>query len=98
MKVVNIVQTNQKGQIVIPKDCRESLGIETNSLLNLMLRGKGIYIFPVEEVITKAEVESSYAKVLEKTQGAWAEDNWDKTQRKRRKIELTASKKRKKTW
>jgi len=34
---------------------------------------------------------------LEKTKGAWAGDDWEETEKKRRKIELAASKRRK-TW
>lgn len=98
MKVGVITQTNQKGQIVIPKHFRETLGIKSSVLLNLMLRGGGIYIQPVDEVITKTEKEPSYVKILEKTQGAWAGDDWDKTRKKKRKIELAASKRRKKSW
>ena len=97
MKVGIITKTNQKGQIVIPKEIRESLGIDANVALNLVLRGRGIYIYPVEEVITKVERESSYLRILEKTQGSWEKANW-KFLRKRRKIELSASKKRKRKW
>lgn len=98
MKIGTITQVNQKGQIVIPKKIRDDLGIDTNVLLNLVLRGKGMYIYPVDEIITKTEQENSYVKILQKTQGAWANDDWDKTRKRRRKIELKASEKRKKTW
>lgn len=37
-------------------------------------------------------------KILEKTQGAWAGDDWPETARKRRKIELAASRRRKAAW
>ncbi len=98
MKVGTIATTNQKGQIVIPKKMRDILGIEPNIVLSLIVRGGGIYIYPIEEVITKAEKESSYFEILKKTQGAWAKENWDSLRKKRAKIELAASKKRKKAW
>ena len=69
MKVGIITKTNQKGQIVIPKKFRSVLGIRTNDLLNLVIRGRGIYICPVTEVITSSEDENSYLKILEKTRG-----------------------------
>lgn len=37
------------------------------------------------------ERESSYLEVLRRTQGVWADDDWLKTQTKRRKIELKTS-------
>lgn len=98
MKVGKIVEPNQKGQIVIPKDMRKTLGINANVPLNLVLRGKGIYIYPIKEVIGTFETESSYLKILEKTRGAWKEDGWKESMRKRRKIELEASKRRKQAW
>lgn len=95
MKIGTITKTNQKGQIVIPQKIREALGIEAGTILNLVLAGKGIYLYPVEEVITKTEKESSYLQVLKRTQGSWQETNW---QSSRKKIELSASKRRKKQW
>ena len=64
MKVGTLTQANQKGQIVIPKEMRENLGIERDSLLQLILRGKGIDVYPVEEIITRTKKEPSYVKVL----------------------------------
>lgn len=98
MKVGIITKPNQKGQIVIPKKMREALGIDSNVSLNLILRGGGIYIYPLKEVITRGERESSYLDILQKTQGAWAREDWDSLRKKRRKAELTASKKRRRTW
>lgn len=98
MKVGVITKPNQKGQIVIPKKMREVLGINDNVALNLILRGNGIYIYPVEEVVAKGERESSYLEILQKTQGTWRKEDWGTVRKKRRKIELTASKKRKQAW
>ncbi len=97
MKVGTITKTNQKGQIVIPKRFRKLLGINPDDLLNLVIRGRGIYIYPITEIITSTEGESSYLKILEKTKGKCSE-NWGKLREKRRAIELSASKKRKKRW
>lgn len=95
MKVGVITTINEKGQIVIPKQIRESLGVDTSLALNVILRGGGIYIYPIEEVITKIERDSIYLKILIKTQGAWAEENWGSLRKKRKKIELAASRRRK---
>ena len=98
MKVGTITKPNQKGQIVIPKKLREALDIDKDVPLNLVLRGRGIYMFPVDEVFTRTETENSYLEILNKTQGAWAQDNWPQGRKKRRRKELAASQKRKKPW
>lgn len=98
MNIGNIVEPNNKGQIVIPKQVREALGISPQTLLNLVVRGKGIYLYPVEEVVTKMEGESAYLKLLEQTQGSWANDDFEKQEKKTREIELEASRKNKQLW
>ena len=98
MKVGSFATTNDKGQIVIPKDMRDALGIDSSVTLNLVLAGNGIYVYPVEEFITKSETENSYAHLLEKTKGTWADEDWDEVQQNRSRIELEASKTRKDQW
>jgi AbrB family looped-hinge helix DNA binding protein len=98
MKVGNITKSNNKGQIVIPKEMRDALGIDSASSLNMIATGKGIYIYPVEEVLAKVENESSYLKLLEKTKGSWATEDLDKLGEARSAIELRASNSRKTQW
>lgn len=98
MKIGNIVEPNSKGQIVIPKKVRDALGITPQTPLNLVVRGTGIYLYPIDEVMTKMEGESSYLKLLEQTQGSWANDDWNEQEKKIRKIELTAAGKNKQAW
>lgn len=99
MKIGAFTIPNDKGQIVIPKQFRNALGITSETPLNLVLRAGGIYIYPIDEVLTKLETESSYLAILEKTQGSWADDkSWEKTAKRRRKIEQAASLRRKKAW
>lgn len=99
MKVGLLTTPNNKGQIVIPKQLRKALGITSETSLNLVLRGNGIYIYPIDEVLTKLEAESSYLAILEKTQGAWADDkSWKKTAKRRKKIEQASSLRRKNAW
>lgn len=92
------MEPNSKGQIVIPKQIREVLGITPQTLLNLVVRGNGIYLYPVEEVLTAADGENAYLKLLEQTQGSWASDDWEKQEEKRRKVELEATKLNKQIW
>jgi len=99
MKVGFIAEPNKKGQIVIPKQIRDTLGITANVSLNIILRGEGMYIYPIKRVITKEE--SDLLKVLEKTQGAWADSDWkefDKREKQRRRLELKEAKKAKNAW
>lgn len=98
MKIGIISKPNTKGQIVIPKVMRDALGIDANRSVNIVMRGNGIYIYPIAQIVAKAENISSYSKLLEKTQGSWAGDDWDAMEAKRRKIELKASKRMRKSW
>jgi AbrB family looped-hinge helix DNA binding protein len=98
MNIGTITKPNQKGQIVIPKEYREELGIDSNRFLNLVLRGRGIYIYPVVDVVIDSGNQSSYLKILERTQGSWLNDDWNISRKRRKKIELKASKKRKRLW
>ncbi len=97
MKIQDIVSTNTKGQLVIPKAMREQLSITSDSKLYIVLRGNSIYISPIQDVITRAEVESSYIKLLEKTRGTWGEEG-ESTDHTRSEKELHASSERKKQW
>lgn len=98
MKVGTFATTNDKGQLVLPKEMRNALGIDSSVTLNIVLAGKGIYVYPVEEFITKSETESSYLQLLQKTKGTWSDENWDELQQKRSEVELRASEDRKKRW
>ncbi len=99
MKVGTIIEPNAKGQIVIPKQIRSDLGITPNTPLNVIVSGGGIYIYPVEEVITRAEGEDIYSKILDKTRGSLKSDKpWDKFERQRRALELEQTEDSKKQW
>lgn len=98
MKVSTISQTNAKGQVVIPKEVRDSLGITPQTPLNIVLRGEGVYLYPVKEILTSEKGAFPYLKILEKTQGSWKGDSWLKTEKKRKEIEAKASTRRKREW
>lgn len=98
MKVGIIVTPNSKGQVVIPKQVRTALGIDTKVPLNLVLKEDGIYLYPIKEVVTNLESESSFAEILKRTAGAWRGDDWEKTRKRRREIELRATEKNKAEW
>lgn len=98
MKVGILTNINQKGQLVIPKDIRDDLGIDPSVPLNVILRGNIINIYPVESVIARGEGESTYLSLLYKTRGSWSLDKWPASSSIRAKIELAASKKRKNPW
>jgi AbrB family looped-hinge helix DNA binding protein len=101
MKIGFITKSNDKGQIVIPKEMRDALGIDGHMSLNLIMRGKGIYIYPIAEIVGAADMEHSYLKILEKTKGAWKGASHSKTasfKAKKAALERAASKKRKRSW
>jgi len=98
MKIGTVTSTNDKGQIVIPKEIRDALGINSKVTLNMILFGNGLYIYPVEEFVTRVESESSYIYLLEKTKGTWIDEDWDKLENKKSEVELKASESRKSKW
>lgn len=98
MKIRNLVKTGPKGQIIIPKEMREALGLRENSHLSITIRNKGIYIEPVEEFIYPGTKDLSYTAVLEKTKGAFATEDWGSLRKKRKDTEIKASKKRRQAW
>lgn len=93
-----ISKPNSKGQVVIPKAIRDALGINAGMLLKVVRVGSGIYLYPIINVITGADSDDSYTKILEKTRGAWAGDDWPRQAARRRKIELAAARRRKRSW
>lgn len=100
MKVGYLTTTNAKGQIVIPKALRDALVITPETVLNIVPSSDGLYLYPVVDVVTATEAESAFVSLLKKTQGAWGKGNQasEKKQADQRKIELTASKRRKQPW
>lgn len=100
MNLGNIVEPNSKGQIVIPFKIRQALGITPDTPLSIFMRGEGVYIQPIKGIITSSDSDSNeaYLEVLKRTQGSWRGDDWEKTEKKRKKIELKASAARKKAW
>ncbi len=100
MKIGDIAKTNKKGQIVIPKKIREELGISEDVPLHITVRGQGVYMCPIRDVIAGDDVlhDAAYKEVLNRTQGSWADDTWDETQYKQSSIEKKASQKGKREW
>lgn len=99
MKISTVTTTNSKGQIVIPRLMREALQISPQKQLHIKLSGHGIFIEPVQELVANINTDSSYVKMLQKTQGSWDEvEQKTKKSEAKKSLELQASKKRKKTW
>lgn len=98
MNIGNIVEPNAKGQIVIPFKIRQALGITPDTPLSIFMRGEGVYIQPIKGIITSSDSNKAYLEVLKRTQGSWRGDDWEKTEKRRTKIELQASAARKKAW
>ncbi|MBI2551670.1 AbrB/MazE/SpoVT family DNA-binding domain-containing protein [Candidatus Uhrbacteria bacterium] len=100
MKSALITRPNDKGQIVIPKDMTEQLGIGNKIPLHLVVMGNSICIYPAWRALSAIERERapSYMKILEKTRGAWGDDSGESLKKKKRTLELSASKKRRLAW
>lgn len=93
MDMAAMTKSNDKGEILIPKNFRDYLGINTRVVLSLIIHGRGLYIYPIEKKV--GNNNNLYLKILEKTKGSWSEDNKGK---ERRKIELLGSLRRKLAW
>lgn len=101
MKVGFFTEPNSKGQIVIPKKIRDELNINENTPLNMVVRGEGIWLYPIKEVLTQQDSEDSrkvYLEILKRTKGILAGKPYYKNEKARRKLELEASKRRKEPW
>lgn len=98
MNIGVFTKPNNKGQIVIPKHIRDSLGMIEGQPLQIVVSGTGVYIKPVREVITGSSSKDLYLKILEQTKGTWAEDDWEETEKRSRAIETEAAKKSRKKW
>ena len=98
MIIGKIVNTNNKGQLVIPQEYREMFGITGNMNLNIIPKSTGLFIQPITRVIPNTPTDDVYSQILEKTVGAWNDDGFDETTKKRRKIELEASDRRREEW
>jgi AbrB family looped-hinge helix DNA binding protein len=97
MKIGNIVKPNEKGQLVIPKEIRDTLGITSQTSLHIVFRGDGFYIYPIREIISEGGQENVYSKILETTRGAWLAGTGKRAAGKRT-VELAASARRKRRW
>src|SRR5690606_13343089 len=97
MNLPLIAQANAKGQVVIPKTIREKLGITEGTLLSMILRDEGVYLFPAK----KANIsKQNLLKVLEQTRGAWGPASPEELERekKQHQVEIEASKRRRQAW
>lgn len=93
-----LLNTNTKGQIVIPQKIRKALQITPKVTLAVSLKGQSVIIQPVKDLVLKSDTQNTYSKLLQKTKGSWVGDNWETTKIKRNQIELKASKNRKTIW
>jgi len=82
MLEVKTVKVSEKGQIAIPADVRESIGIKQGDTLVLIQEEKGILLQKAEQVSKKVKDEFSYLlkhseDVAKKFWGTKADDIWD---------------------
>lgn len=85
-QVVQAFQLGSSTVVTLPK----KLGIKPGQKLEVKKSKNGLTL--------KLNKKETFLEILERTRGAWAGDDWDKTEQRRRKIELAASIRRKKAW
>lgn len=98
MNLTTIAKPNSKGQIVIPKKFRQELNINETVFVNLILKPNGVLISPLNKSTITGDSEKIFQEILKSTSGAWKNDDWDATEKRRGKIEIQASKSRKSEW
>ncbi len=98
MNLTTITKPNSKGQIVIPKKFRQELDINENVFVNLILKPEGVLISPLNKSTTSSDSKKIFQEILKSTSGAWKNDDWKSTEKRRRKIEIQAAKSRKSEW
>jgi AbrB family looped-hinge helix DNA binding protein len=100
MNVGTYVQPTDKGQIVIPADYREELGITKNTLLFIQLYGGSINIQPVTPIMLAPGSNEIYLEFLAKNRGAWGPETpgQKKLTKKMKAMELARSEKLKNAW
>ena len=100
MNKFEIVRSNAKGQIVIPKEFRDILGVIEESDLKISILENSIIITPVTGYITAEDDMELYKNLLEISKGAWGKvskkDNLLEIDRKN--FEINESKKAKNLW
>ena len=92
---IQFAKTNTKGQIVIPKAFRDSLGINSDVPLQLELIPEAVVIRPLAHS-SHNNARKTYREMLKETQGAWGPGPSQDTSL--RKSELDAADKAKKAW
>lgn len=99
MKIGIITKPNTKGQFVIPHAFRKKLGIVSGTPLNVIMREDSIVLYPLAVNHTASAGAINYYNTLAKTRGAWSnKKSFAAHEKKARKLELSASNKRKKVW
>ena len=100
MKLQLVAQTNKKGQFVIPKVAREKLGITEGTLLEIVVRDQGLYLYPIKTQARDTNSHESFLRLLRKTAGAGEKESIEEKKRdeEQHNLEIEASAKRKKAW
>jgi len=64
-KLENVVKVSRKGQIVIPKEVRDALGIESGGKLAVIVKGDEIILRKIEK-LDISEIGSRVSAIAEK--------------------------------
>lgn len=92
---IQLTNTNSKGQLVIPKKFRDELNIDEEKTLMVSLIPGAVVIRPIVDVVVDTSDKTAYLDLLKKTRGSWITKDSGK---KKKGLELRASKKRKSAW
>lgn len=100
MNLPLFTQTNNKGQVVIPKSIRKKLDITQGTLLEIVVRAQGLYLYPVKTQRKNIAVHEPFLQLLKKTAGVWGNTtpNEEKRYQLQHQLEMVAAKRRQQSW
>jgi AbrB family looped-hinge helix DNA binding protein len=100
MNVGTYVQPTARGQVVIPVDYREKLGINENTLLLVKIYAGALYLQPVTPVAKIPSSKELFLEFLAKNRGAWGPETpaEKKLAKKRRAKELARAEMLRNAW
>ena len=74
--ITHVTKLNTKGQLVIPSEIRNALGLKTNDNVEIKLVGNFIAVSPVKDIITSRSYENTYSSILRDTKGTWSDNDF----------------------
>lgn len=96
-----VAQPNAKGQMVIPKKIRDKFAITEKTFLNISVNDHGFFVHPIDKIEQEHDINREvFLAFLKTNRGRWGKATKEglAKEKRQRKLELEASKRRKQAW